>query len=442
GAPAAVAPPAAPDASAVFKLCFLPRAGYAPPGFGLGLGFGPALMLRRWRNRPIPDRIADPPPVHQRLYSVFLYSMLEILDLVENRIDQHVRQQARLEPQVDELGVLGVVVVDFGLDARVRDMLDLDAAALVLRRSLDQVGELRDRELLGELVEDAVFAGLGGFLDCDFDASHRVANVQVAAGLAAFAVHGERMPDRSLDTEPIEHRSPDSVVVETGREALVEYRLVGVDSVNDALVEVGRPDCPDFARELDIVRVVNLGQVIERARLLRVRQRVGAPVVRNLNKALFDVDVGGSVLAHRAELDQVALRHMLANRVNGVERTDQIIDLGEHRMAPIDHRKWRAALLAVVDDCVGFEIANHGADKRVVGQIADRRLYRLAALFAPRRHPVLQRSNRNQAVGPAFQIPQAPIEVVHHAYFVAALGQVHRLRPSEVAVPTRYNHPH
>ena len=87
-------------------------------------------------------------------------------------------------PEAHQLGVPGVVVVDLGLDARVGDVLNLDFAAFVLGGGLDEVGELCDRELLGELVEDAVFAGLGGFLDCDFDTSHRVADVQVAAGLA------------------------------------------------------------------------------------------------------------------------------------------------------------------------------------------------------------------------------------------------------------------
>src|SRR5208282_6130340 len=112
-----------------------------------------------------------------------------------------------------------------------------------------------------------------GLLDRDFDTSHRVANIQVTAGLPALAVHCQRMADRCLDTKAVEDRAPDSVVVEPRREPLVERRLVGVDAVHYALVEVGRADSPDFARELDIVRVVDLGQVIEGARLLWIRQR-------------------------------------------------------------------------------------------------------------------------------------------------------------------------
>src|SRR5579862_3443326 len=143
-------------------------------------------------------------------------------------------------------------------------MLNLDAAPLVPGRGLDEVRQLADGELLRELVEDAVFAGLGGFLDRDLDTSHGVANIQVAARLAALAVHGQRMPNGRLDTETVEHGAPDSVVVEPRREPFVEHRLVGFDSIYDALVEVGRADSPNFAGEMDIVRIVNLGQVVER----------------------------------------------------------------------------------------------------------------------------------------------------------------------------------
>ena len=56
---------------------------------------------------------------------------------------------------------------------------------------------------------------------------------------------------------------------------------------------------------MDVVAVVHLGQVVEGARLLRVRQHVGAALVGDLDEALFDVDVGRPVLAHRPELDEV-----------------------------------------------------------------------------------------------------------------------------------------
>jgi len=42
-------------------------------------------------------------------------------------------------------------------------------------------------------------------------------------------------------------------------------------------------------------------------RLLGVRQQVAAPVVVDGDEALLNVDVGGAVLAHGAQLDQVAV---------------------------------------------------------------------------------------------------------------------------------------
>ena len=53
------------------------------------------------------------------------------------------------------------------------------------------------------------------------------------------------------------------------------------------------------------------------ARLLGVGQRVGAAVVRDGDVALLDVDVGRAVLAHRAQLHQVALRRKLLRPSSG-----------------------------------------------------------------------------------------------------------------------------
>jgi hypothetical protein len=138
----------------------------------------------------------------------------------------------------------------------------------------------------------------------------------------------------------------------------------------------------------------------------------------------------------------VALGDVLFDRVDDVEGADDVVGLGEDGMAAVDHREGRAALFAVMDDRVGLEVAHDAADERVVGQIADRNLNRLAAGFAPRGDAVLQRANRDEAFGAAFEVPKTPAEIIDDANFVAAPGQIHRLRPSEVAVPTSYNHPH
>src|SRR5205085_3410499 len=97
------------------------------------------------------------------------------------------------------------------------------------------------------------------------------------------------------------------VVVEARGEPRVEGRLVGLDPVDHALVEVRGAQAPDAAGEVEVVRVVHLRQVVERTRQLRVRKYIGATLVMDLDVALFDVDVGRAVLAHGAELDDVAV---------------------------------------------------------------------------------------------------------------------------------------
>src|SRR5207245_1699462 len=76
-------------------------------------------------------------------------------------------------------------------------------------------------------------------------------------------------------------------------------------SVDHALVQVGGAQSPDPAGELDVVAVVQLGKMVEAARLHRERQAILAAVVRDGEEAFLDVDIRGAVLAHRAQLDEV-----------------------------------------------------------------------------------------------------------------------------------------
>ena len=80
----------------------------------------------------------------------------------------------------------------------------------------------------------------GGFSAGERDALERVHDVQEPAGLAALAVHRERVADHRLHREAVQRRAEELVVVEAGDEALVEPRLRRLDPVDDALVEIGR----------------------------------------------------------------------------------------------------------------------------------------------------------------------------------------------------------
>ena len=89
-------------------------------------------------------------------------SLALLRDLQEHRVDQLIVEQTGLEPEVEELRVLGVVVVLFLLDARVGQVIDRDLEADAGAPAVcTRWASSSDRELLGELVVDPALAGLG-----------------------------------------------------------------------------------------------------------------------------------------------------------------------------------------------------------------------------------------------------------------------------------------
>jgi hypothetical protein len=70
------------------------------------------------------------------------------------------------------------------------------------------------------------------------------------------------MADHGFHAEAIQHRAEQAVVVEAVDERRIAARFVAV-AVDDALIEVGRAQAPDAACKRDVVRIVDLAQVIE-----------------------------------------------------------------------------------------------------------------------------------------------------------------------------------
>src|ERR1019366_9799938 len=65
-------------------------------------------------------------PVDARQEERFVNALAVAYGDVHQRIEQRFGKQVRLEPEDGQLGVLGIVIVLFGLDARVRQVLDFD----------------------------------------------------------------------------------------------------------------------------------------------------------------------------------------------------------------------------------------------------------------------------------------------------------------------------
>ena len=78
-----------------------------------------------------------------------------------------------------------------------------------------QLGEIAHPVRLGHLVEDLhPLAAPRAVRKRQLDAAHRVLDVDEGAGLAARAVHRQRIVDRRLDQEAVEHRAVVAVIVE------------------------------------------------------------------------------------------------------------------------------------------------------------------------------------------------------------------------------------
>src|SRR6266545_3268325 len=96
--------------------------------------------------------------------------------------------------------------------------------------------------------------------------------------------------------------------------------------------------------------------MVKTSRLLWVGQRIAAALVFNRDEALLDIDV---------------------------RRAGNIVGLGKNRVPSVDHRIWRAALLAEMHHRLGLELAHHRLKKRVIAQIADEWDDRAAGDCAP-----------------------------------------------------------
>ena len=111
---------------------------------------------------------------------------------------------------------------------------------------------------------------LGRVGERELDAADRVLDVDEGAGLAAGAVHGQRVADRGLDQEAVEHRAVVAVVVEAVDQLDVAAGLLGVGAPDDALVQVGDPEAVVLGVVLEQDLIEALGHVVDRAGAGRV----------------------------------------------------------------------------------------------------------------------------------------------------------------------------
>ncbi len=335
----------------------------------------------------------------------------------------------------------GVVIVTLGLDPGVRQVLDPRAQADPRRRAGHHLRQLQDRELLRKLIEDTILPRRWGVGACQFHTAHGVADVEEAAGLMAGAIDADRLATGGLDAEPVQRCAEDLVVVQSVNQRLVALGLSCDRAIDHALVQIRSPQPPDLAGEHDVVAVVDLGQVIERPRLFGVWQSILAPVVLYLDETFLDIDIGRAVLAHGAQLDQVAFRGERLHGEENVQRADQVGDLGGQGVGAVDHGEGRRALLGEMDDGVGCEVFDQSRDEVVIGHIADPGLDRRPTAALPGLQPFAEAPDRRQGRDPQLPVPGVAHQAVGHAHAPALGRQMQGCRPAAIAVAAQHQHP-
>src|SRR5579875_436132 len=246
--------------------------------------------------------------------------------------------------------MLGVIVVSLRFDARVFCLHDFDRETLFLRGIFHQFSQLTYRKLLRKLIEHTVLAWSWRITYSELDATHCIPDIQKTSGLTALAVNGQGMLDYRLHAETVQYRSPNSVIIETRCLPFIERGLVGLDTVDDSLVQIGGAQAPIPACEHDIVRVVNLRKVVKGTRLFGIWKHVLASVVNNFDKSLFDIDIWRAIFSHRAKFDQMTLRTVLFHGEKQIQGADDIVHLRKYGVVAVDHRKRSTWLFAVMHD--------------------------------------------------------------------------------------------
>src|SRR5579864_1563774 len=154
--------------------------------------------------------------------------------------------------------MLGIVIVLFGFDARIRKMVNFDVHSQFFADCFYHLREFENRELLRELVVNSALAARGRILASDLDTANRIAYVEETAHLSALAVHGKRLTDGRLYAKAIKHGAKHVIIVEAIDKRFVEGDLVSHRAVHHSLIQIGGANSPNLAGKHDVVAVMNL----------------------------------------------------------------------------------------------------------------------------------------------------------------------------------------
>ena len=174
--------------------------------------------------------------------------------------------------------------------------------------------------------------------------------------------------------------------------------------------------------------------MVEGAGGLGVQKGMFAAFMFNLEVAFLDVDVGGAVDAHGAELDDVALEIVLLDGVHQVGGGDEVVGDGEHGLPVAPHGVGRGGLLGVMHHGFGGEVPENRAEEGVVADVAGVHIDAAAADGLPQCGPLMQVGDREEGLAVELGAGPAPKIIVHHGHLEALPGQAHGRGPTQITV--------
>src|SRR5579862_2055622 len=116
------------------------------------------------------------------------------------------RQEMRLQTEIEKLRMFRVVIMLLRLNARIGEVFHRDCHAQLFRGGLHHLRDFQYRKLFRKLVVYAAFTPSRGVQTGDFDAAYGITDVQESARLAALPINSERMSDNRLNAEAVQHR--------------------------------------------------------------------------------------------------------------------------------------------------------------------------------------------------------------------------------------------
>ena len=138
----------------------------------------------------------------------------------------------------------------------------------------------------------------------------------------------------------------------------------------------------------------------------------------------------------------MTIRHDFLNRVEDVQRADDVVILGKHRVFAVDHRGRGRALFSEMHHRIRQKVMQRMAERIEIRSVAMIHLDRFAGQLLPAFDTLVQCLNGNKAVKAVLQVEMPPRLVIEYRNLITLLRQVKGLGPSEIAIAAQHEYTH